>query len=75
MWRYQVDFLAVEEALVSYRLVTRAREVNLPLYVWSVYDAEKMEQQFRHSGLLRLSYNSTISRSCQPLFSAFFLPR
>ena len=44
VWRYQVDFLAVEEALVSYRLVTRAREVNLPLYVWSVYDAEKMEQ-------------------------------
>ena len=30
VWRYQVDFLAVEEALVSNRLVTRAREVDLP---------------------------------------------
>ena len=44
VWRYQVDFLAVEEALVSNRLVTRAREVDLPVYVWSVYDGEKMLQ-------------------------------
>ena len=44
VWRYQVDFLAVEEALVSNRLVTRAREVDLPGYVWSVYDQEKMLQ-------------------------------
>lgn len=44
VWRYQVDFLAVEEALISNRLAARARELNLPVYVWSVYDAEKMRQ-------------------------------
>ena len=44
IWRYDMDFLAVEEALVSNRLVTRAREVDLPVYVWSVYDGEKMLQ-------------------------------
>lgn len=44
VWRYGVDFLAVEEQLVSNRLVTKAREQDLPVYVWSVYDAEKMQQ-------------------------------
>ena len=36
VWRYQVDFLAVEEALVSNQLVTQASELDLPVYVWSV---------------------------------------
>ena len=44
VWRYQVDFLAVEEALVSNQLVTQASELDLPVYVWSVYDSEKMMQ-------------------------------
>lgn len=44
VWRYQVDFLAVEEVLVSNRLTNQAREVGLPIYVWSVYDTEKMQQ-------------------------------
>lgn len=44
VWRYQVDFLAVEESLVTNRLASQARELNLPLYVWSVYDREKMQQ-------------------------------
>ena len=44
VWRYQVDFLAVEEALVSNRLAAQANELNLPVYVWSVYDEEKMLQ-------------------------------
>lgn len=44
VWRYQADFLAIEEELVSYPLVTRARELSLPVYVWSVYDSEKMTQ-------------------------------
>lgn len=42
--QYGVDFLAVEELLVTNRLVTQAREQNLPVYVWSVYDDEKMRQ-------------------------------
>ena len=44
IWRYDVDFLAVEEALVSGRLVLQAREQSLPVYVWSVYDDERMRQ-------------------------------
>ncbi len=44
VWRYQVDFLAVEEDMVNTRLVNRARELDLPVYVWSVYDEEKMQQ-------------------------------
>ncbi len=44
VWRYQVDFLAVEEALVSNRLAVQAGELDLPVYVWSVYDSEKMMQ-------------------------------
>ena len=39
-----MDFLAVEELLVTNRLVTQAREQELPVYVWSVYDSEKMQQ-------------------------------
>ncbi len=44
VWRYGVDFLAVEESLVSNRLMGQARELDLPVYVWSVYDSEKMLQ-------------------------------
>ena len=44
IWRYDVDFLAVEEALVSGRLILQAREQSLPVYVWSVYDDERMRQ-------------------------------
>ena len=42
--RYDMDFLAVEENLVSNRLTDRARELGLPVYVWSVYDGERMRQ-------------------------------
>ena len=44
IWQYNIDFLAVEENLVSNQLVTQARELNLPVYVWTVYDTDKMEQ-------------------------------
>lgn len=44
VWRYDLDFLAVEEALVSSRLALQAREQRLPVYVWSVYDSERMMQ-------------------------------
>lgn len=44
VWRYGVDFLAVEESLISNRLMGQARELDLPVYVWSVYDTEKMLQ-------------------------------
>ena len=44
VWQYGVDFLAVEELLVTNRLVTQARYRDLPVYVWSVYDREKMRQ-------------------------------
>lgn len=43
-WRYDLDFLAVEEALVNSRLTVQAREQCLPVYVWSVYDSERMRQ-------------------------------
>lgn len=44
IWQYSIDFLAVEESLVSNRLVTQARELGLPVYVWTVYDTDKMKQ-------------------------------
>ena len=44
MWRYNVDFLAVEEVLITSRFVTQAREQDLPVYAWSVYDDERMRQ-------------------------------
>ena len=44
IWQYDIDFLAVEENLVSNRLATQARELGLPVYVWTVYDTDKMEQ-------------------------------
>lgn len=44
IWQYDIDFLAVEENLVSNQLVTQAREWGLPVYVWTVYDTDKMEQ-------------------------------
>ena len=44
VWQYGMDFLAVEELLVTNRLVTQARERGLPVYVWSVYDEERMQQ-------------------------------
>ena len=34
----------MEEALVSSRLALQAREQRLPVYVWSVYDSERMMQ-------------------------------
>ena len=39
-----LDFLAAEESMISNRLVMQTREQGLPLYVWSVYDTEKMLQ-------------------------------
>lgn len=44
IWQYDIDLLAVEENLVSNQLVTQAREWGLPVYVWTVYDTDKMEQ-------------------------------
>ena len=44
VWRYDIDFLAAEESMISNRLVMQTREQGLPLYVWSVYDTEKMLQ-------------------------------
>ncbi len=44
MQQYEVDFLAVEEALITSRLVAQAGEQGLPVYVWSVYDDERMRQ-------------------------------
>lgn len=44
IWKYDVDFLAVEESMVSNRLARTARSQGLPLYVWSVYDSDKMLQ-------------------------------
>lgn len=44
IWRYDVDFLAVEESMLSNRLTRLARSQSLPLYVWSVYDSDKMLQ-------------------------------
>ena len=44
IWQYDIDFLAVEENLVSNQMVTQAREWGLPVYVWTVYDTDKMEQ-------------------------------
>ena len=44
VWQYGMDFLAVEELLVTNRLVPQAGERGLPVYVWSVYDEERMQQ-------------------------------
>lgn len=44
IWQYDIDFLAVEESMVSNRLARLARAQGLPLYVWSVYDSDKMLQ-------------------------------
>lgn len=44
VWKYNMDFLAVEENQVSNRLVTQAREHWLPVYVWTVTDTDKMKQ-------------------------------
>ena len=44
IWQYDIDFLAVEESMVSNRLARLAQEAELPLYVWSVYDEDKMLQ-------------------------------
>lgn len=44
IWRYDIDFLAVEESMVTNRLVTQARGYGLPVYVWSVNDDEKTLQ-------------------------------
>ncbi len=66
VWRYQVDFLAVEEALVNTRLVAQARELNLPVYVWSVYDSEKMLQYLEMgiSGIIT-DYPDEIAAVCK----------
>lgn len=44
IWQYDIDFLVVEESMVSNRLARLAQEAELPLYVWSVYDEDKMLQ-------------------------------
>ena len=44
VWQYEIDFLAVEESMVTNRLTRLARSQCLPLYVWSVYDSDRMLQ-------------------------------
>lgn len=44
VWQYEIDFLAVEESMVTNRLTRLARSQCLPLYVWSVYDSDRMFQ-------------------------------
>ena len=44
IWQYDIDFLAVEESMVSNRLTRLARSQSLPIYVWSVYDSDRMLQ-------------------------------
>lgn len=44
IWKYNIDFLAVEESQVSNRLVAQARAHWIPIYVWTVSDTEKMKQ-------------------------------
>ncbi len=38
------DFLAVEESQVNSRFLSVAREVDLPIYVWTMSDTEKMRR-------------------------------
>ena len=44
IWLYDIDFLAVEEGMVSNHLFSQARGYGLPVYIWSVLDDEKMLQ-------------------------------
>lgn len=44
VWQYEIDFLAVEESMVTNRLTRLARSQCPPLYVWSVYDSDRMLQ-------------------------------
>lgn len=44
VWQYEIDFLAVEESMITNRLTRLARSQCLPLYVWSVYDSDRMLQ-------------------------------
>lgn len=44
VWQYDIDFIAPEENQVSYSLVYQARAHGLPVYVWTVYDVERMGQ-------------------------------
>ena len=44
VWQYEIDFLAVEESMVTNRLTRLARSQCLPPYVWSVYDSDRMLQ-------------------------------
>lgn len=44
IWQYDIDFLAVEESMVSYQMTRLARNSGLPVYVWSVYDTDRMLQ-------------------------------
>lgn len=44
VWQYEIDFLAVEESMVTNRLTRLARSQCLPLYVWSDYDSDRMLQ-------------------------------
>lgn len=44
VWLYDIDFIAGEESQITNRLVMQAREHSLPVYVWTVYDEEKMRQ-------------------------------
>lgn len=54
IWKYDIDFLAPEENQVSYSLVYQARTHGLPVYVWTVYDFEKVRQylQMGVSGII-----------------------
>jgi len=54
VWQYDIDFIAPEENQINYSLVYQARERGLPVYVWTVYDWEKMRQylQMGVSGII-----------------------
>ena len=69
IWRYNIDFLAVEENMVTNRLVTQAREHGLPTYVWSVNDNEKM-LQYMEMGAVGIISDWTDTRAVVDAFNA-----
>ena len=44
MWELDVDFLAVNSAAVSHRMVRETRAAGKDLYVWTINDALSMSQ-------------------------------
>lgn len=44
LWSLNVDFVVIEENMVHKQFVTACRQAWLPVYVWTVDDADSMEQ-------------------------------